>query len=303
MTEPLALTTDDLPGVAHRTNGNPAKVVKRDLDRYYHLMWDALRTVRLTSAEALALGLADSPDPAAAARRKLRRRGVDPVGADAGHGENRYDRAAVEAEAASSPPRPGRPRTNPIGPFVTISLDIDARVGLGLLTPIARALAEVMAAQPVSGTAAVLLESRQPLRDLVPREEWPQYSPAALDQPDYQTWRGWSTWSCDDGIDVHSWIERQAENVPAGNVPIRPWGSQDWRAPSADAALAADELLSRDRTMALLRHLGVRIHLEEWRDAVRDGRAPQPQWVDGRPQWDRAAVTRYALDQLGNSRP
>jgi hypothetical protein len=247
----------------------------------------------VTAVEAAAiLGLDKSPSPAAAARRKLRRRGVAPI--DHTAVPRRYPRAAVEAEAQTKPSKSGRPRTAPTGPFVTLP-NSGARVDLGRLTPTARALAEVMAAQPLGAeTAAIVLESRVPLRQLTPVEEWEHYGPAELDQPHRQVWRGWS--SSYEQDDVGSRLEYQAATLPAGYVPVRPQTRQDWRAPSADAALADDELLSRDRVMTLLRHLGLRISLEEWALAQRRGDAREPTFVvGGQARWIRAEVTRYAL--------
>lgn len=256
-------------------------------------------TVTATEAAEI-LNLGDSPDPAAAARRKLRRRGVEPI--DPNAVPRRYLRAAVEREARTTPRKPGRPRTAPRGPFVTLSFTTDVRVDLGRLTPVARALAETMAAQPLTGTAraAIVLESRLPLREMTPPEEWEQYAPADLDRVHRQVWRGWAPWHSE-REDIHAWLECEAAQLPAGYIPVRPHMREDWRAPSADAALAEDELLSRDRSIALLRHLGVRISLEGWRFAVRDGDAPQPVvFVEGgQPRWNRADVARYALQVEG----
>lgn len=256
---------------------------------------------RVTAAEAAAiLGLSDSRDPAAAARRKLRRRGVTPVGRDLATGRVEYDRAAVDAEATATPPRPGRPRTAHVGPDVTLSFGhTEVLVDLGQLTPVARALAETMSAQPLTGTAraAIMLRSRRPLRELVPDGEQKEYAVADLDAPDQQVWRGWAPWhpATDD---IHAWLEYEATRLPAGYVPVRPQMRSDWQAPSADAALGeVDELLSRDQAMALVRHLGARISLEQWRNEQAAGAAPKPAlFVEGgQPRWSRAQVTRYAL--------
>lgn len=54
---------------------------------------------------------------------------------------------------------------------------------------------------------------------------------------------------------------------------------------------------ARSEILGLLRHLGMRISLEQWRDAQRDGQAPRPvQYVErGQPRWSRVDVTHYAL--------
>lgn len=213
---------------------------------------------------------------------------------------------AVETEPRSR--EQSRVRTVPLGPFVTLSFEPPAgevRVDLGRLTPVARALAEVMAAQPLPGMARcdVLLESRVPLRNLLPPHQRTMLSTAKLDLPDRRVVRSWTPWRHDDQ-DIHAWLEHEASKL-IGWVPIRPFQirDKDWRAASADAALAADELLSEQQALEMLRHLGKRITVDGWCSGQQTGEIPRPVRVveGGQPRWSRGAVAQYAADGGGGS--
>jgi hypothetical protein len=151
----------------------------------------------------------------------------------------------------------------------------------------------------------VVLVSRVPLRERVPAAQHAMLSTDQLDQPDRQIVRNWSLWRPEDQ-DVHAWLEYEASKL-TGWVPIRPVQirDQNWRAPSADAALAEDELLTRDQALALLRHLGKPTTMEQWFSDQRTGDIPGPaRFVEGRkPRWSRAELTRYALGHTAFTHP
>ncbi|WP_410570553.1 hypothetical protein [Amycolatopsis sp. cmx-4-61] len=246
------------------------------------------------SVAAALLGVATADS----ANRTLRRWGVDAVGRQPGRGgENLYAEAAVRAAVADRPRR-GRPAAAPVGETLTLSFeDGPVEVDLQRLTPVARALAEVMAAQPLSEMARcdVVLQSRLPLRELVPERQRPLLADAP-DQPDIRVYRGFSPWRRDQH-DIHRWLEYEASKL-GGYIPVRPAHSRDstWRAPSAEAALRApDELLRRDDAIAHLRRCGRPMGIEAWFAGQRAGTIPGPaEYTDDGPRWSKVALTASA---------
>lgn len=172
------------------------------------------------------------------------------------------------------------------------------QVDLDQLSPVARALAECAAQALADGRLTsqvpVILESRQPVRELVSEQEaamW--YSADQLDRPHRIVWDSWSVVPHDTEQPIQSYFEQQAMKMPIGYYPV---GIS--RVPSADGAAAAD-WLTRRQVLELLAGRGRQIAASTWRAYVARGEAPQPvSYLDGRtPVWDRAAVEQWAPRQ------
>lgn len=197
----------------------------------------------------------------------------------------------VSLELHDTPPGEGS------APRVEIDLD--------RLTPMARALAESVAARPLSARSTVWLESHQTLRDLFAANAarglpahlsngafW--HSEEELDGPHRIPWCSWSHYPVTSTMDPHDYLEQQAQKLPMGYYPI---GSIWDRVPSASAARDDTDLITRTQVLELLRHLGRPITaatMDNYRQRP-PADWPQPvRYVGRTPQWSRAAIAAYA---------
>lgn len=162
-------------------------------------------------------------------------------------------------------------------------------VDLDKLSPRARALAEAVAASPLSTASEVWVESDAAIRDRLPDwETW--YSAERAAQGERRPWSAWDKYRATDGIDPHDWLERQAAKIPdgwhvLGADPHHPVPTQE-RGEEWTSAQVLDYLATQ----------GKHINATTWRSYVAREQAPQPVRKVGRtPLWDAAEIrARYA---------
>lgn len=162
-------------------------------------------------------------------------------------------------------------------------------VDLDRLSPRARALAEAVAASPLSTANEVWVESDAPLREL--REDWADwYSPERAEEGERRLWSAWDRYRATDPTDPHDWLERQAAKIPdgwhiLGASPRQPVPTQE-----------RGEEWTSGQVLNYLSAQGAPIAASTWRANVARGGAPQPVRKVGRtPLWDSAEIrARYA---------
>lgn len=161
-------------------------------------------------------------------------------------------------------------------------------VYLDQLSPRARALAEAIAASPLSAANEVWMECDHPIRDVVPDwEMW--YSPERAAQPERRPWSAWDRYKATDETDPHEWLERQAAKIPPGWHVLGP--DPHTRVATAETGMTAEQVL------AYLRSRGRHIAPSTWRAYVARGQAPAPARHVGRtPLWDPADVHAFAAE-------
>jgi hypothetical protein len=176
------------------------------------------------------------------------------------------------------------------------------QVSLDRLSPIARTLAEAVAASPLRTRAPVILESRLIRMQMRPDlAAGPWYTDEEMQARDTIVWCSWASYPCESTVDPHTVLEREARKLPLGYAPVR--ASVDEELPSAAAAHAWRHGDS-GQVLRLLADLGRSVAASTWRSYVADrdthGRptAPQPACHVGRtPLWDLDEVTLWQRDR------
>lgn len=165
-------------------------------------------------------------------------------------------------------------------------------VDLDRLTPRARALAEILARNPLKTRSPILVESTRTMREMGATDADAIWY-GDLDQPHRTTWDHWA--KIPGPIDPHDYLENEARKLPLGYFPVG--RSRAGRVPAADAARDDTDLITRSQIAEVMRELGRPIGLATLANYKSNPPKgwPQPvKYVGRTPLWSRAAIEEYA---------